>query len=136
MYNINVRNGYDEFVSEKSKSWLMGDYPLWLYIVSKYKIHFIDDVFSVYRILDNSASHSKDYEYNKKFIISTYDIRSFFCEKLNERKILPIVENIKNHEIFCLAYTYRKKSEIFFYYKLFKPKKIKDIIKYIISYFR
>lgn len=136
LYRMAARENYSSFVSEVSKSWLMGDYPLWLYIANNYKIHFIEDVFSVYRILEKSASHSDSYEYNKQFITSTYNIRMFFCQKINNCEFVPIVENIKNQEIFNLAYDFNKYDEVINYYKLIKDKNIKKRIKYFISLFK
>lgn len=133
LYRMAARENYSSFVS---KSWLMGDYPLWLYIANNYKIHFIEDVFSVYRILEKSASHSNDYDYNKKFIFSTYDIRIFFCKKLNKNSLIPIVENVKNQEIFRLAYNSHRYDEIIKNYSFFKERTIKNKIKYLISFLK
>ncbi len=134
MYRIEARNGYNEFIA--GQSWLMGDYPLWLYIASQYKIHYLDDILSVYRILNESASHSNNYEYNKKFIFSTYDIRIFFCKKLNKNSLIPIVENVKNQEIFRLAYNSHRYDEIIKNYSFFKERTIKNKIKYLISFLK
>ena len=51
---------YIDDIEPQKKNWLMGDYPMWLWINYHYKIKFIPEVTSVYRILEESASHSKD----------------------------------------------------------------------------
>ena len=68
-------------IEPQKKNWLMGDYPMWLWINYHYKIKFIPEVTSVYRILEESASHSKDIIKNEKFILSTIDITSFYIKK-------------------------------------------------------
>lgn len=76
----------DEYYAEinpADKNWLMGDYPLWLYLTHRSKIHFFDKITSVYRVLENSASHSCDVEKMMKFRKSGYAIRKFFSEKYN-----------------------------------------------------
>ncbi len=64
-----------------SKNWLMGDLPLWLFISNKNKVHYINDITSVYRILDESASNTKDINKYLTFAKSTLEIRLFFLEK-------------------------------------------------------
>ena len=72
---------YIDDIEPQKKNWLMGDYPMWLWINYHYKIKFIPEVTSVYRILEESASHSKDIIKNEKFILSTIDITSFYIKK-------------------------------------------------------
>lgn len=59
----------------------MGDYPLWLYIAKHTKIGYIDDITSVYRILEESASHFKSPYPGFLFEQSVWEIRYFFCEE-------------------------------------------------------
>lgn len=59
----------------------MGDYPLWLYCAYKSKLHFLDECTAIYRILEESASHSKNYLPYLKFTKSTFDIREYFIKK-------------------------------------------------------
>lgn len=61
--------------------WKMGDYPIWLYIAARSKVHFMNEPTAVYRILDNSASHSTDLKKDIAFILSAYDISAFFMHK-------------------------------------------------------
>ena len=59
--------------------WRMGDYPLWLWVAERNKLYFINDVFAVYRVLEESASHSKSLERYIQFYQSCYDIQNFFA---------------------------------------------------------
>lgn len=72
---------FDKYLYEikpTEKKWLMGDLPLWLYFLENTKIHFIDSVTGVYRILPESASHSLDDKRRIAFDQSIFDIWFFF----------------------------------------------------------
>lgn len=73
-------NLYLEYVNDveiMKNKWKMGDYPLWIFISSKCKIKYQDDVTAVYRELAVSASHFKTFESNSSFLESIYHVRSF-----------------------------------------------------------
>lgn len=74
---------YIEDIKPQKRNWLMGDYPMWLWIGYHYKIKFFPDITSVYRVLEESASHSQDIKKNERFILSTIDIMTFFHKKFN-----------------------------------------------------
>jgi glycosyltransferase involved in cell wall biosynthesis len=85
---------YKDYVTDINpyeKGWLMGDYPLWLYIASRSKLKFFDDSYSVYRLLESSAAHSTDYRRELSFIESYAEIKLYFIHKLGydnlEKKI-------------------------------------------------
>lgn len=59
--------------------WRMGDYPLWLFIASKSSVYFMQDITSVYRELENSASHFTDLKNECDFILDSFDVSRFFC---------------------------------------------------------
>ncbi|WP_196888892.1 glycosyltransferase family 2 protein [Aureivirga sp. CE67] len=71
---------YDSEVNPVEKRWKMGDYPQWLYFSLKSKIHFLPEVTGVYRILSESASHSKNIKKQEVFIKSFFDIKKFFLD--------------------------------------------------------
>ena len=71
---------YVDEIKPQEKKWLMGDYPMWLYIALKSKVKFFNKETSVYRVLQNSASHSSSAEKNYDFHKSAYDIRKFFSD--------------------------------------------------------
>ena len=71
--------------------WLMGDFPLWLYISKHSKIHFMDDVTGVYRILKNSASHNSDVYKLADFLVSTYHVRCYFAKKYGREELLDVL---------------------------------------------
>lgn len=74
---------YWQEIQPGNKGWLMGDYPLWLYFAHESKVKFFNHVTSVYRVLEESASHSRDINNLIKFEQSVYDIKIFFLNKYN-----------------------------------------------------
>lgn len=69
-------------------NWIMGDFPLWLYLSKHSKIHYIDEVTGVYRLLESSASHDSDIEKMKNFLISTYEVRCYFAKRYGYHHLL------------------------------------------------
>lgn len=56
----------------------MGDLPLWIYISLHGKFKYIEDKTTSYRILNESASHSKSKERVISFIANTRDVLLYF----------------------------------------------------------
>lgn len=94
LLRIQCLSDYQKKICPQNKKWLMGDYPMWLYLSKKYEIKFLrGEVLAVYRVLDNSASHNSDFREKEKFIKSTVDIQTFFtnyfgCTDLLEKQKL------------------------------------------------
>lgn len=83
VYRKDILFNYQNEINPLGKGWLMGDLPKWLYIFYNSKIKFIDEVTAVYRVLEESASHSSDINKQLKFVNSAYDIRYFYINKFN-----------------------------------------------------
>jgi len=75
--------GYSSEVLPYSTNWKMGDYPLWLYIATKSKMKFMEDITATYRMLEESASRSKSFDHNLDFANSAFEIRNFFADKFH-----------------------------------------------------
>lgn len=70
--------------SEKVK---MGDYPMWLFISKRSRIHCLPEITSYYRVLDESASHSRNVAKKVAFFSSSlYVVFSFLKEETEEIK--------------------------------------------------
>lgn len=91
---------------ETRSQWLMGDYPLWLYISEKYDIQFIDKVTAVYRANRGSASRPDSIEKKLRFIGNTKEIQLYFASRTQkeglERQIernhmVSVVDTFKNY---------------------------------------
>ena len=68
-------------IQPENKHWLMGDYPRWLYFSKNSKVKFFPSITCVYRVLENSASHTPNFDKRLAFVKSTFDIQKFFCDK-------------------------------------------------------
>lgn len=100
VFRKDLLNSYLKEIYPQDKGWLMGDYPMWLYFAHESRIKFIDKVTSVYRVLENSASHSLNIEKQLAFEKSYWKIRKFFSEKYLNRTIPAFDEHL------VLAYIY------------------------------
>lgn len=78
--SIAIHN-YFEFFG--GKTFMMGDWGIWLYIAQKYKVGYINESTSVYRIQEESASHFKDFSKFYNFLMSGNQLRLYFAKKLN-----------------------------------------------------
>jgi len=72
--------------------WIYGDYPLWLEISLRTKIGYIDGSFATYRILEESAAHTRNFKEKLKMYKNSYDMRFYYvknygCSKKTMEKI-------------------------------------------------
>lgn len=82
-----------EIMPEK-KNWLMEDYPFLLYAAFESSIYFINRLFAVYRVVENSLSHQVDLDKQLNFKKSVYEIRKFFSERYS-LKLEPWNEKVE-----------------------------------------
>lgn len=100
---------YNEF--PKGRNWLMGDYPMWLWFAIKGNITFMDDVTGVYRILPESASHSKSLHKTWDFSESFLSVQKYYIEKYSDaipNKDIPIIYGQLYSRIIPMAVALRK----------------------------
>ncbi|MDO5772727.1 MAG: glycosyltransferase [Spirochaetales bacterium] len=95
VFRKDLLNSYLKEIYPQNKGWLMGDYPMWLYFAHESRIKFLDKVTSVYRVLENSASHSKDIEKSVNFASSVLRIQNFFSEKYFHKKFHEFDEHLE-----------------------------------------
>lgn len=74
---------YIEEVKPLEKKWLMEDLPMWLWFYKNSKVKFDEECMAVYRIIENSVSHSNDEQKELDFRKSIYDVREFYAKKYN-----------------------------------------------------
>lgn len=111
------------------KNWKMGDLPLCLWFIKNSKIHLIPKVTAMYRVLQESASHSNDKDKMDAFNQSIYDIREYFAKRYNEIDLLNQFE-IKNK--INIAWKERNRNDFLSLYKDFKyPTRILKIKNFI-----
>lgn len=86
---------YRAFCKENNllqKKWLMGDYPMWLYMCYYSKPYFIAKSTGVYRELEYSASHNPDVNKRIKFEMSAHEIRLFFANHFHREDLIPDIK--------------------------------------------
>jgi glycosyltransferase involved in cell wall biosynthesis len=120
---------YYKEVKPESKNWLMGDYPMWLWFARNSKIYFFNEITGVYRILDESVSHSRDFIKMERFYDSSIEIRKYFLTKYNLSYRIENIENRKIDSLVHLAVSYNKFDQFKLYISKTSRKNIKILIK-------
>ena len=120
MLRKSLHERYREEIHPETKGWLMGDYPMWLYVAHESKVKFLDSVTSVYRVLENSASHSEEFAKKEKFINSTFDIIKYFSDYAG----LELKNDMEIKRLFSLA------TEAFVYGEKQKGEQYLNMIDY------
>lgn len=107
-----------KYQSERSKwdtsGWKMGDYPRWIWMSYYSSVHFMDEVFAVYREVEGSASHPHKLEENLAFLESTYQIQLFFANLFHQgvdvRELIKYNADRKK-AVACLEYDDNHKAK-------------------------
>lgn len=134
MFRRDLYLSYVEEINPASRNWKMADYPLWLYIAHRSKIKFFAQEWGVYRMLQNSASHSINKLTLRKFELNAYEIPIFYAEKYNvDHTLLDIQACWIKFQIYALESTKEKlkelRLEVMELSKIHSTKKIK-LLKY------
>lgn len=72
---------YQEEIKQIPFKMKMGDLPLWIYLSLQGKFKYLNDRTTAYRVLQESASHSKSKEKVVSFILNTKDIFVYFNDR-------------------------------------------------------
>ena len=74
---------YDSYLDDlpKQRTWPAIDLSIWLYFYLHSKVGFVDEITTVYRILDESASHSMVFEKMIRFYNTSADICRYYIEQ-------------------------------------------------------
>lgn len=78
-----------EFMIFWKLSFSMIDYPMWLYLTEKHKVHYIPQIMGVYRKLTESMSNTWDIDKRRSIDREVLDIRVFFAQRNN---LMPLIE--------------------------------------------
>lgn len=129
---------YDQYMDEKdiqSQNWLMGDYPLWIYLSLHSDISFLNEDLAVYRILEESACHSNDRNKLECFYKSAIEMKKFMNDKFNivDKRI---IEDQYNELLLLNAVQFGdRKSILLLFSRISSPTLIVRIF-YLLSRFR
>lgn len=91
---LDLYEQYFKKIKPENKGWMMGDYPVWLYIALVSKIKFDNQIYANYRIVANSASHPKDNELKYEFKINYRRIAYYYAKQTNNKSIEAIQADI------------------------------------------
>lgn len=86
--------------------WKMGDYPIWLFFSLNSKVHFFEKPLAVYRVLSESASHSRNTKKKLQFLKGQYLLRKEFVRYANRMDLLNKCRRIYLYDI-AVAYLYQ-----------------------------
>lgn len=92
--------------NEKPFDFVVGDLPLLLELSSKGKVKYLDDVTAVYRVLDKSVSHFKDFAVSRNFVEGIFRIQLYYIGKNGNLDLLPKIA--VNKYISLLKYALKK----------------------------
>lgn len=101
---------YDEYFSKvcPKKDWLMGDYPLWLFVSLKSDLFHMQDITGTYRLLPVSAVHQKDYRKSVAFVMSFNDIGLFFLKKNHKENLERKFNQFSLNKLFDISAEFNK----------------------------
>lgn len=91
-----------------SLGFVVGDLPLLLELSSKGKIKYLDDVTAVYRVLDKSVSHFKDFAVSRNFVEGIFRIQLYYIGKNGNLDLLPKIA--VNKYILLLKYALKNRK--------------------------
>ena len=118
---MNFFSSYEHLIIDNK--WKMQDYPLWLYLALKYKIAYLSEEMSMYRVLSNSLCRQKDRNKSYLFDRSILDIRLYFYSLA--AKQLKYSNDFK-YRFWEMVFHYRKRMII--KYKLMASKEFFELI--------
>ena len=131
MYRKELLDSYLKEVRPDNKGWLMGDYPLWLWISSQSEIYFINEATAVYRYLENSASHSHgNIQKQLAFNDSVRNVRLYFIEKFHlDKNLVSLVNDDYYRRNFCNGIVNRNRMFCLQNLKKIRKPKFRDRVK-------
>lgn len=88
--------------------WVLGDVPLWLYVIYYSKVYFIPQVMGTYRLLIESASHSEDFDKRVNFIHGAFMCRQYYANIYCGKSIARKVAKIRIQNLLSLSFQYDK----------------------------
>lgn len=89
LFRRDIMQKAQELIAQSRIRFPMGDYPLWLAIALHGKIVLLNDCTGVYRVLQESASHSKDRKKKYCFEKGVLDVKLFFYEQYKTCLYIP-----------------------------------------------
>lgn len=108
-----------EYINEiqpESRGWLMEDYPLWLWLAGKYRVHFISEPTTVYRFSQSSVSRAGDFSRIERFEDSALSVQRFFSARYGGVISDSVLRDLMVKRLLKLALFYRNRKKYVFYF--------------------
>lgn len=134
VFSHSIFENYISKADPLSKGWTIGDYPIWLWFYTRSKIKFLDFDSAVYRVLSESASHSKDN--NKKILVylSAFDIADYFSKEYFDRREYLNYVNSKLTYLFLVCFKNRSIHGLGYVISKMKLIKNKNLVNKLIVF--
>lgn len=131
---------YIEDINPINKGWLMADLPFWIYLSKKHKVHYLDEITAVYRVLEESASNTKQIDKMIQFDKSVQEVKLFFLNRyknsfVDEKKIRKEIEAIFIYRK-IIAFAACKGNLKDFFSILFEFYKVNTNLRYFLGTFK
>lgn len=118
---------YQKNAYPKLPKFPFGDYPMWIYFFSKTKFHYLQDFTAVYRVLDNSASHSTLIENHLYFRKKVYECKIYMLNSYFKKEKDKLGYAIKQNYAFDVLHSCIKfNSKSSFFNNQYLIKDVKD----------
>lgn len=105
------KTSYDKYrleTNQISDNWLLGDYPLWLWICQSSKIKHLNDFYAIYRRHEGSATDFGNFDKGELFFLSVIDIKTYYYSYYNGRLTLNSFIKREHSSLFTLSIKYHK----------------------------
>lgn len=89
-FRLSIYKDYQKSIKDDPQ-WPLGDVPLWLYFLRYHDVHFIDEATGVYRVLSESASHSKNRKIKLNFVLGAYNCRYFYANRYWGKDVAKLI---------------------------------------------
>ena len=73
-----------DFMVCHDNQWLLTDLAIWLEVAANSKVKYFDETTATYRLLEESASRTKDWKKLLRFRLSVFDIRYYYWGKYSQ----------------------------------------------------
>lgn len=90
--SVMFRSNFKFDLDYKKINFKLGDVPTWIQLMHSGPIKLLPDVTTVYRVLEGSASHPKDFLKGMLFDLGAHECRKYFSDKYGYKDISCILE--------------------------------------------
>jgi len=112
VFRKNIIYEYFDFNAMVERKWQLGDLPLLLTFAKHSKIKYLNESTATYRVLEESASNTKNYEKKHELHKSIYDVFLFYADKYNCSEQIKQNIKIKQYQAFLKDALFLKNKKL------------------------